>query len=455
MANLLTTLTRIEPTRGLIDYVQHVKPFHTKILDIQIEYVYRDLAIGTAIDRDEKLIEKRSTIRDIMFADCGYGRIWDSPAELPAPHAIIRSEARDASSPTANSFTIAPPTAPVLNFYTTSFGTNTFRLSTSFPITASNTNDRSFTVTGNLTGIVTPGLTIGLNLERLIGGVVNRNYVVSTVTPVLGNTIVVVTEPIPAQLVFPSTLAVFTDVENIPTWLTKPTLVNVSSINGDLPSPMQFNRQYYVVPGATPGIFNLSTARYPIKYSDYVDISDYGTGILGIQQAEPFVPGDMFDVGSTYLNRNDGRYSIRYMLENAGEFTLVVNEPVPNTTPVGLVTDGSLYLASAGFDAETQCELISSPDLYGRGRVSEMLSFQFGLGFDEDWNGEVIENPPSGGYSTGGWGSPEGYDVDALNFNAGTVQTTSLILTPAGFDTLFFDVSAFDDGPTNPVNAII
>jgi hypothetical protein len=455
MANLIQTLTRIEPTRGLIDYVQHVKPFHTKVLDIQIEYVYRDLAIGTAIDRDEKLIEKRSTVRDVLFADCGFGHIWDSPVGLPTPHAIIRAEARDESSPTANSFTISPPTAPVLNFYTTSFNSNSFRLCTSFPITASNTNDRSFTVSGNLAGLVTPGLTVGLNIERLSGGVVNKTYVVSTVTPVLGNTIVVVTEPIPAQIIFPATLAVFTSVEDIPSWLTKPTKVNVSSINGDLPTPIQYNRQYYVVPGSTPGIFNLSATRYPTKYADYADIFDYGTGLLGIQQAEPFVPGDSVEIGSTYLSRNNGRYTIRYMLENAGEFTLIMNEPVPNTTPVGLMTDGSMYPASSGFDTATECELTSAPDLYGRGRVSEVLSFQFGLGFDEDWTGEAIENPLSGGFSTSGWGSPDGYDVDGLNFNATTTQTTSLILTPAGFDTLFFDVSAFDDGPTNPVNIVI
>jgi hypothetical protein len=36
------TLTAINPTEGLVQYVQSVKPYHTKILEVLVEYVYTD-----------------------------------------------------------------------------------------------------------------------------------------------------------------------------------------------------------------------------------------------------------------------------------------------------------------------------------------------------------------------------------------------------------------------------
>ena len=42
MSTLRDALFRIEPTRGLVSYTEDVKPYHTKILDVLIEYVYEE-----------------------------------------------------------------------------------------------------------------------------------------------------------------------------------------------------------------------------------------------------------------------------------------------------------------------------------------------------------------------------------------------------------------------------
>ena len=36
------TLSTIDPAEGLIQYVQTVKPYHTKVLEVLVEYVYTE-----------------------------------------------------------------------------------------------------------------------------------------------------------------------------------------------------------------------------------------------------------------------------------------------------------------------------------------------------------------------------------------------------------------------------
>lgn len=47
--NFIKTL---DPVQGLIDYVQDIKPYHTKVMEVLIEYVYDDamaVTIGDAL----------------------------------------------------------------------------------------------------------------------------------------------------------------------------------------------------------------------------------------------------------------------------------------------------------------------------------------------------------------------------------------------------------------------
>lgn len=52
MATLINqALFRIDPTEGLLQYVQAVKPFHSKVLDVLVEYVYTEPLTVTVLDK--------------------------------------------------------------------------------------------------------------------------------------------------------------------------------------------------------------------------------------------------------------------------------------------------------------------------------------------------------------------------------------------------------------------
>jgi hypothetical protein len=43
-------IRQLDPIQGLVDYVLDVKPYHTKIIEVMIEYVYNDNATGVVSD---------------------------------------------------------------------------------------------------------------------------------------------------------------------------------------------------------------------------------------------------------------------------------------------------------------------------------------------------------------------------------------------------------------------
>ena len=46
-------IRQLDPIQGLIDYVEDIKPYHTKIVEVMIEYVYDDKTAGTVRDTVE------------------------------------------------------------------------------------------------------------------------------------------------------------------------------------------------------------------------------------------------------------------------------------------------------------------------------------------------------------------------------------------------------------------
>lgn len=114
MSTLRDALFRIEPTRGLVSYTEDVKPYHTKILDVLIEYVYEERIDATLTekwrweihwderwdnDRDADWLASRKAPH--VTYSCGYGIVWDQsntadanpPVEIvdisPASHQIL------------------------------------------------------------------------------------------------------------------------------------------------------------------------------------------------------------------------------------------------------------------------------------------------------------------------------------------------------------------------------
>lgn len=54
--NFIKTL---DPVQGLIDYVQDIKPYHTKVMEVLIEYVYDDTANVSMPDTLDMVIDLR------------------------------------------------------------------------------------------------------------------------------------------------------------------------------------------------------------------------------------------------------------------------------------------------------------------------------------------------------------------------------------------------------------
>lgn len=77
LPSLNSSINKIDPTQGLVDYVMAVKPYHTKILDVLIEYVYTD-KINVTVTEDVKWdISETSPVIPTEYT-CGYGYRWDS-----------------------------------------------------------------------------------------------------------------------------------------------------------------------------------------------------------------------------------------------------------------------------------------------------------------------------------------------------------------------------------------
>jgi hypothetical protein len=91
MTTLRDALFRIEPTRGLVSYTEDVKPYHTKIMDVLIEYVYEERIDVTIQEKwkweihwDERWDSNRDADwlaarkPETVTYSCGYGIVWDN-----------------------------------------------------------------------------------------------------------------------------------------------------------------------------------------------------------------------------------------------------------------------------------------------------------------------------------------------------------------------------------------
>lgn len=86
------TITRRDPVQGLVDFVLDVKPFHTKILEVWVEYIYGDLIAATV--KDEVDFEIHVDFNRIE--PCKYGwdttpwdKFWNIKDESELPQGVI------------------------------------------------------------------------------------------------------------------------------------------------------------------------------------------------------------------------------------------------------------------------------------------------------------------------------------------------------------------------------
>lgn len=99
MTNLVQSLFRIDPTEGLYQYAKAVKPFHSKVLDVLVEYVYRENVNVRVKDKWSWVM--RFTRPDVeVERTCGYGLVWDPyPSNDAIPPVAIVSAQSSQSIP--------------------------------------------------------------------------------------------------------------------------------------------------------------------------------------------------------------------------------------------------------------------------------------------------------------------------------------------------------------------
>lgn len=79
MATTLSqALFRIDPTEGLLQYVQEVKPYHSKVLDVFVEYVYAEKLATQIKDKAKLDLTMVGANSDVPVTySCGYGFVWN------------------------------------------------------------------------------------------------------------------------------------------------------------------------------------------------------------------------------------------------------------------------------------------------------------------------------------------------------------------------------------------
>lgn len=83
MADLNQALFRIDPTEGLLQYVQTIKPYHSKVLDVFVEYIYSEPCSISMKERLQLEVGLQEFTTPVVYT-CGYGYVW-SPFDPLAP----------------------------------------------------------------------------------------------------------------------------------------------------------------------------------------------------------------------------------------------------------------------------------------------------------------------------------------------------------------------------------
>lgn len=113
----------LDPVEGLVDYVLDVKPYHTKIAEVLVEYIYGEQVNVTITERLEWLIEMRNPDHLPVSYDCGYDTGgWGGEGVNPNLYSVVLTD------DTTNQFTVTgdqtanlQPGTPIVALGPTSF----------------------------------------------------------------------------------------------------------------------------------------------------------------------------------------------------------------------------------------------------------------------------------------------------------------------------------------------
>lgn len=369
---LMQPTVKIDPTNGLIAYVQAVKPYHTKIMEVLVEYIVEDDLKVTFLENMQMDINLSDGGGDVIYT-CGYGFVWNPYSQVP-PSELPTANVIGIESDPINTFIVqaAPPTPYPVVVRSTKANQLTY-VAVRLIVDVIPTSNQ-WIVAGSPGAINAPGtIAVGdLIYVSSNGPTANGQYTVVAVEPGdLPNQTKVTTRESISLLALPSgNINVPLGVELSPQW---PAGSEISfTTTGTLPEPLQANTRYYYVPSKKMGVFNVSEDRYPTEYSQLIDLTTVGFGNMRMTRAVPFVPGETINIAGT--TDNDGQYTINTITDlgnNQFKITVLQRVVSDQTTPDGTMT----YAGSFG---DPYCGLAHAPPLHAETIMYEKLVFDFG-----------------------------------------------------------------------------
>ena len=539
MADLIDALFRVDPTDGLVEYTKSVKPYHSKILDVLVEYVYSESMSVSLSDRYSFLFDLSRPDVTTSYAD-GYGYRWSSygvtspestreviilsahstyeqlvtapvgattfsfqgaaittfllnervqlistrslpvfnsgvynpggilyiksvtssgvtlsktvggPAEVIATANLGELRVKLLDRP-VNSFKVQLPTPTSYRCIAINTESNQFAFVQSVGITAVNPFNRTWRIPGNATvGALqlTAGDIIYVNGNTTTAA--NGRYTVQSAVydSFISSTVVTVNEPISLIAGANGSLNKPNKFDDVPFWPSNCAVKLTTS--GSYPNPVSPTAVYYFCPTEQVGIFNLAYRRNPQKYTDYVNITNLGSGVLFINKAEPFSPGEAVKVDSTFSGTNNGHYTVAESYVKGSDTYVRVLERIPKSSPPSLLRDGVMRLSLGAFDYPVYTYVANASDIHSDAFVHERLTFEFVVDINDKIGTSAEE------LDTEGWGNAQ-YDVTDFSSESDTpeVERYSTFasaedasvhpILPSGFDTHSFDIGGMDD----------
>lgn len=457
MAALSTLLTRLEPTTGLVSYVETIKPYHTKILDVSVEYIYTDLATMYGTDTADMNIcqvdyvlptsafnyaaendcdvccQIQPPVKEVEYS-CGYGRVWDTIPEPIVTFNIVDIILADESNRLSNAFVVNSPPPDSFNLAVVVGSTNRLMFVNTHTVLSASPIDRELTLLGQVDVAANQNITVEYTLSSQQN--ISREYTVVSSTFDGTNTIVVVDKTVPSQ-----TIAIIAHTYvapyDVPRWAYRNAKIEISAPG--------YNNQLFLIPTDAENEFNLSIRRNPQEFSDYLNVESLiGPYAITINKMELYQPGQIIRIQSSRDGLNDGLYYVSFA-ESVGSNTyVVVNETIQHAKDPNVPYDGVLFYVEPGFDEPTICNMTSAPDLFGRGTALEGLLIEFELSVNDITIARAQENPITGGFSTKPYGGIQKWDSDVVNVKSISTITDGITLLPSGFDTTSFGNVPFD-----------
>lgn len=391
----LASIQRTNALNGMVKFVEMTKPYHSQILDIGMEYKYKEymtVQLSDSYALDVEITQNNAPLEHLCSD--GYGILWEGSdsTELYPTSYIISASAPEHITATPGMLLGSPSMSQYLRIVTNP--TPNY-----LPVDSYIT----FQTTGELP-ITTPQILIGMEykiVESSINNTVDDYIVISIDDTIIewtdvaysGTLAIVPVDENINSFIIESSLGTLFDfsVTNLPsniltfavTYPGWPQGTKVSVITTDtLPTPLSTLTPYYVQP--IPGTDNvaLSTVRYPTLPSHYVDITDVGVGVHGIQKLETFFVGQPISVVGSYNNLNDDNYNVynTIRLSPTTEQIFVLGRIV-NTTPLSLIggspgNDGTITARIMGYSETSYCPPISMNNMHVEANMSEKMMIE-------------------------------------------------------------------------------